>query len=381
MKPKALNKIYVGECEVLLPDTRLFPDRSVNLIVTSPPYAEKRKISYGGVRESEYVEWFLPIAKELHRILKDDGSFILNIKEHPKNGERCTYVLELVLELKKQGWFWIEEYCWVKKNAFPGKWQNRFRDSWERCFHFAKNRKFRMYQDQVKVPIGDWADKRFKSMTEADFVRRVSKNNSHLARNVSNWLNKKKVNPSNVLIFEEEHRLYLSNVVETAVSKSLINHSAIFPIELPTWFITLFTKEGDVILDPFMGSGSTAAASLLLQRRFLGTELFPKYAKAANKHIKEIETEVLKKHQYKDKIWKLAKPIRGKDPEIYRQDPYGNELRYDSYGKNSKKGWVIDHIKPVARGGSEAIRNLQALKTSVNLAKGDSLNKKSRHNQ
>jgi len=83
----------------------------------------------------------------------------------------------------------------------------------------------------------------------------------------------------------------------------------------------------------------------------------------------------------RDKVWDKAKPVRGKDPDKYRQDPYGNVLHYDSYGKDSGMGWEIDHIKPAARGGSDATRNLQALKTSVNRDKGDSLVKRSRHSQ
>jgi len=296
MKSRELNKIYVGDCKILLSDKKLFPNKSIDLIITSPPYAEKRKKSYGGTHPDKYVQWFLPISKELFRVLKDDGSFILNIKEHPKNGERETYVLELILEMKKQGWFWIEEYCWYKKNSFPGKWPNRFRDSWERCLHFTKKKDFKMYQDAVKVPIGSWAEKRFKSMREKDFVRYISKNNSHLARNVSNWLNRRKVFPHNVVVFEEEHRLYLSNVFESAVeSSSSTNHSAVFPIELPSWFMRLFSKEGDTILDPFMGSGSTAVAALLHKRNYLGTEVMPGYVKEANKNIQEVNKEVLKK--------------------------------------------------------------------------------------
>ena len=102
------NILYNGDSAKLLADAALFPDKSIGLIVTSPPYADKRKKSYDGVHPAKYVAWFLPIAKELYRVLKDDGSFILNIKEHPQNGERGTYVLELILALKKQGWFWIE---------------------------------------------------------------------------------------------------------------------------------------------------------------------------------------------------------------------------------------------------------------------------------
>ena len=82
-----------------------------------------------------------------------------------------------------------------------------------------------------------------------------------------------------------------------------------------------------------------------------------------------------------DKVWEKAKPIRGEDPDKYRQDPYGNKINRDSFGKNSEMGWEIDHIKPLARGGSDNLRNLQALKTSVNREQGDSLVKNSRHKQ
>jgi site-specific DNA-methyltransferase (adenine-specific) len=284
-----INKIYKGDCAKLLSDLDIFPDKSVNLIVTSPPYADKRKNSYDGMHPDKYVEWFLPVAKELYRVLKDDGSFILNIKEHPQNSERSTYVLELILALKKQEWFWIEEYCWYKKNSFPGKWPNRFRDAWERCLHFTKNKEFKMYQDEVKVPIGDWSKTRFRSMKENDFVRYISKNNNHLGRNVSNWLNKKKVYPHNVIVFEEEHNLYLSNVIETAVDVSNKNHSAKFPIELPSWFIRLFSKEDNVILDPFIGSGTTAVAAILHKRKYVGIELKEEYFEEAQKNIKEVQ--------------------------------------------------------------------------------------------
>ena len=81
----------------------------------------------------------------------------------------------------------------------------------------------------------------------------------------------------------------------------------------------------------------------------------------------------------KEVVWSKAKLVRSKNPNTHRQDPYGNEIVKSSYGKDSEKGWNIDHIKPKAKGGSDNIRNLQALKTSVNKSKGDSLKKKSRH--
>src|SRR5947209_10215203 len=155
-----LDTLHHGDCREVLP---ALPDACVDLIVTSPPYADSRKDTYGGIHPDRYVEWFLPISAELRRVLKDEGSFVLNIKERVIAGERHTYVLELVLALRRQGWLWTEEYMWHKKNCAPGKWPNRFRDAWERCLHFTKQKKFKMYQEEVMVPTGDWRRQDSKS--------------------------------------------------------------------------------------------------------------------------------------------------------------------------------------------------------------------------
>jgi site-specific DNA-methyltransferase (adenine-specific)/site-specific DNA-methyltransferase (cytosine-N4-specific) len=126
-------------------------NRSDRYITTLRRPKEK---TYGGVSADKYVEWFTPIAKELLRVTKSSGSFVLNIKERAINGERHTYVIELILMMRKLGWLWTEEYIWHKKNSYPGKWPNRFRDSWERCIHFTKSKKFNMYQEEVMVPMG-----------------------------------------------------------------------------------------------------------------------------------------------------------------------------------------------------------------------------------
>ena len=83
----------------------------------------------------------------------------------------------------------------------------------------------------------------------------------------------------------------------------------------------------------------------------------------------------------KDDVWEKAKPIRDKDPELYRQDPYGNEMYKPSYGKDSDKGWVIDHIKPESHDGSDHLRNLQAMNTAKNRDLSNSRRKRSRHSQ
>lgn len=289
MKPNRVDIVYQGGCLDYLGNNIMLPTNSIDLVMTSPPYSDRRKSSYGGIHPDKYVEWFSPISEQLYRVLKPTGSFVLNIKEHVKDGERETYVLELILALKKQGWLWTEEYCWYKKNSYPGKWPNRFRDSWERCLHFTKTKKFKMYQDAVKVPIGDWAQSRFKSMTEKDFIRYVSRTNSKFGRNVSNWLNRRKVFPHNVLVFEKEHYVEPTTVLNFATECSNRNHSAVFPIELPSWFIRLLTQKGDVVLDPFLGIGTTAMAALLLDRRYIGIEASPEYVREATRNIEEVE--------------------------------------------------------------------------------------------
>jgi len=292
MNPEKTDILYQGQNIKYLSDNIMLPDDSIDLIVTSPPYAERRNGSYGGIHPNKYVAWFLPIAEQLLRVLKPDGSFVLNIKEHCRNGERETYVLELILALKKQGWLWVEEYCWYKKNSYPGKWPNRFRDNWERCLHFTKQKKFKMYQDAVKVPIGDWSKLRFKSMSTNDFIRYTSGTNSRFGRNVSNWLNKKKVYPHNVLVFEEEHYMEPSTVLHLATECSNRNHSAVFPIELPSWFIRLFTKKGDIVLDPFVGIGTTAIAAKLLGRKYIGIENSKSYVEEATMNIADLNNSL-----------------------------------------------------------------------------------------
>ena len=213
-----LDEILLGESSEIL---KTIPDSSIDFVITSPPYADNRKSTYDGVPIDEYVDWFMPIGDELYRILKADGSFILNIKERAVNGERHTYVIELILEMKQHGWLWVEEYIWHKKNSFPGKWPNRFRDAWERCLHFSKNKKFRMYQDEVMVPTGDWAKTRLARLSGTDRTRHESEVSSGLGRRVANWVGRDMAYPTNVLHLDaaDEHELdkeFPSNVLHLA---------------------------------------------------------------------------------------------------------------------------------------------------------------------
>lgn len=261
---------YLADCLEVL---KALPSNSVDLIITSPPYSDQRNGTYGGIHPDKYVDWFLPKSKELLRVIKPTGTFILNIKEKVVNGERHTYILDLIKEMRGQGWLWTEEFMWHKRNCHPGKWTNRFRDAWERLLQFNKNKKFHMYQEAVMVPIGDWAKTRLKHLSETDKKRDNSRVGSGFGKNISNWVGKDMVYPSNVL--------------HLATESSNKNHSATFPLNLPSWFIKLFTQEGDLVLDPFLGSGTTSLASSLLGRNSIGIEILPEYYDSAISRFNE----------------------------------------------------------------------------------------------
>src|SRR5450432_2218003 len=277
--------LFLGDSKDIL---KKLPNNSVDLIVTSPPYADQRKGTYGGIHPDKYVGWFLPITVEMLRVLKPTGTFILNIKEKVLDGERSTYVMELILEMRKQGWFWTEEFIWHKKNCYPGKWPNRFRDAWERLLQFNKSKKFNMYQEEVMVPMGDWAKSRLKNLSDTDKTRDNSKVGSGFGKNISNWL--------------ERDKAYPTNVLHLATECNNKNHSAAFPEELPEWFIKLFTKEQDVVLDPFMGSGTSLIVANRMNRHSIGIDLMPEYVKMVKQQLKSEKLTISGSNHKNDSI-------------------------------------------------------------------------------
>jgi len=283
------TNIHLGDSKKVL---KKLWDNSVDLIVTSPPYADQRKGTYGGIHPDQYVDWYLPISEQLLRVLKPTGTFVLNIKEKVVAGERSTYVMELILAMRKQGWLWTEEFIWHKKNCYPGKWPNRFRDAWERLLQFNKDKRFHMYQDEVMVPMGDWSKSRLKNLSETDKIRDNSKVGSGFGKNISNWLTRDKAYPSNVL--------------HLATECNNKNHSAAFPEELPEWFIKLFTKQNDVVLDPFMGSGTTLVVANRMKRHSIGIDNVPEYYEMVRKQIAPVELYLL---DPKEK-YETTKPVR-----------------------------------------------------------------------
>lgn len=267
-----MNKyeLHLGDCLEVM---KSIPDGSVDLIMTSPPYADQRKNTYGGVSADKYVEWFLPMSEQMLRVLNPSGSLVLNIKEKVVKGERHTYVLELIIAMRSQGWLWTEEYIWHKRNCFPGKWPNRFRDAWERCLHFTREKQFKMNQESVMVPMGDWAESRLKTGSKNDITRQKSQVGNSFGKCVDNWKGRTMAYPTNVL--------------HMATECGNKKHSAAFPESLPSWFINLFSDKKNVVLDPFVGSGTTGVACMNTGRNFIGIEMDAGYFQTAQVRIME----------------------------------------------------------------------------------------------
>jgi DNA modification methylase len=256
-RPKKLsNTVYAMPCPAML---AVMDAESVDLVITSPPYAERRKKAYGGVPAEEYVGWFMPISAELLRVLKPTGSFVLNIKEGTQDGERQTYVYELALALRRQGWLFIDEMIWHKTNPFPTGSKKRLKDGFERCYQFSKTKGFKFFPDAVRTKsTSKWA---------GDSVRRKNKG-AHRTTNGSG------MNMSRRVVGE---LVRPSNVVTMPSSSLNIGHPAVYPLGLPEFFVRLMTEAGDTVLDPFMGSGTTALAARGLGRRYVGLELSEEY--------------------------------------------------------------------------------------------------------
>ena len=176
---------------------------------------------------------------------------------------------------------------WHKKNCYPGKWPNRFRDSWERLLQFNKNRKFKMNQESVMVPMGNWSNGRLKNLSETDKLRDESKVGSGFGKNISNWLDRDKAYPT--------------NVIHMATECNNKNHSAAFPESLPEWFIKLFTKKGDFVLDPFMGSGTTITVAKRMQRNSIGIEILLEYYEMVKSQTEEVTLYLLEEQEKYEK--------------------------------------------------------------------------------
>jgi DNA modification methylase len=229
------------------------------------------------VLPDDYLDWFLTFHEPFFKALKPKGSLVINIKDKVVDGVRHRYVWRTIDALNDKGWLSIEDYIWHKPNPMPGYWPTRLSDGWEYCFHLSKDKRPFFNHDGIRKPIGDWAETRLKNLGENDLTRHNSANESGFGRDISKWINKKTVLPS--------------NVITAAVIGKNKGHPAVFPLDIPEFFIKLLCPEGGLVLDPFGGSGTTGIAALNLGRNCVLIDNNKEYWEAA---IERLNNEVNK---------------------------------------------------------------------------------------
>ena len=280
---------YLGDSLELL---KKLPDSSVNLVFTSPPYALHFKKEYGSVSKADYVEWFLQFAREIHRILKDDGSFVLNIGGSYNKGvpTRSLYHFKLMIALVEEVNFHLAQECyWYNpaKMPMPAEWVTvrriRIKDSVEYVWWFSKTEHPKADNRKVLRPYS------------ADMLRLAKRGVKATVRpsghNITSTFDKVDAGgaiPGNVIEEQNAHDMLVlgnnsANDVYTMRCKEagIKIHPARFPAALPEFFIKLLTDEGDLVVDPFAGSNTAGAVSERLGRKWIAMELLEEYLEAS----------------------------------------------------------------------------------------------------
>jgi len=265
-----INEIYQGDSLELL---KKLNDNSIDLIITSPPYSKMKKyIDDDGISADFYVEWFLPHIKEYYRVLKPTGNFILNINDKVENRFRHPYVFDLISEIHKQTEFkMFERLFWNKRKSLAHR--GRFGDRVEYIFWFAKSKNFCFNIDEMRTEYSEKSIKRMKKPLKKRFARNEQNQNSN---EYKDWApNPKGALPTTLINISSES------------SRKSDKHVAIFPESLVEYFIKGASNENDIVLDPFVGTGTTAVVSKRNKRNYIGFDIQPEYIKDARKRIDE----------------------------------------------------------------------------------------------
>lgn len=257
----AFGELHARSCLDVLKE---MPADSVSLTVTSPPYERQPKYGNGERYERDWFEgFFLEVTKELLRVTKPDGQFVLNFRSRRLGAERSVLQYELVMWLREQGWLFAEDHVWVKPSPPPGRYKQAVKDQLEYCFRFAKSDTFALYPEQLLQPARWDAKDRARRRKLPHNFERVNSAGGQGRKRVQagpDW-----VAPGNALVTEPEF------------SPNPTRHPARFPPALPEYFIKLCTRPGDVVLDVFAGTCTTAVVAEALERSWIMCELDESY--------------------------------------------------------------------------------------------------------
>jgi len=293
-----LGAAYLADARSVL---QALPPNSVDAIITSPPYALHFKKEYGNVEKESYVAWFLPFAHEFHRVLKDDGSFILNIGGSYNKGypTRSVYLYKLLIELVETvGFHLAQEFYWYNpaKLPMPAEWVTvrriRVKDSVEHVWWLGKTPWPKADNRNVLKPYS--AD---MIRLNRRGVKPTVRPSGHNIRSSFDKVDAGGAIPGNVFEERESQDAFLKFGNNAANDSYTIRckeagvkiHPARFPAALPEFFMRLLTHEGDFVVDPFAGSNTTGAVAENLNRQWLACETVQEYLDASKFRFPAIE--------------------------------------------------------------------------------------------
>ena len=290
------HRLICGDCRDYAVVKRLLDGARANVVITSPPYASQSAYDpssgFRPVPPDQYIEWFRNVAANIAAVLADDGSYFLNIKEHADGGQRNLYVKKLTIaHVEQWGWRFVDELCWRKTDdGVPGGWGNRFKNAWEPVFHFCRDEKIKFRPKAV----GHWSEDCFdyspnnpKSTSGSGLLGTGPRGAAaDVGRNHDSWQTTRR----NANDLEGRHGGIArpSNVIEVKTESSQGSHSAPFPRALAEFFVKAFSDSGDLIFDPFLGSGTTIAAAHVLDRIGYGIEISPAYCDVILRRIEHL---------------------------------------------------------------------------------------------
>lgn len=255
------NSVVEGDSAELL---KCLESDSVDLIITSPPYwRDNRRKKYPEQHPDNWKEWWMPMASEMKRVLKDTGSLVMNVRPPAMGGTIHPFVMDTIRAMMDDGWQFRDQYTWVKTNPLPITPRYKLKDGTEPIFHFTKTSDFKFYPKRVMKDMDNCKTTKPQLYKKGDVYDRSRFHKS----------NCKKAYPSNVLTI--------------AVGGGKSGHPARFPEQLPDFFIELMSDPGDVVLDPFAGGGTTNIVAVRKERKTIGFDIMPNFVDMGNKRLKE----------------------------------------------------------------------------------------------